>query len=71
MLQQIDLVTAAAALLLLMISILSAFKPDLVWGNPRPLRLPPDKLQRLYRRRQIGTVVFFVAGAALLILSVR
>jgi hypothetical protein len=70
-LQQIDLVTAAAALLLLMISILSAFKPDLVWGNPRPLRLPPDKLQRLYRRRQIGTVVFFVAGAALLILSVR
>jgi len=53
------------------ISILSAFKPDLVWGNPKPLHLPPDALQRLYRRRQIGTVVFFVAGAALLILSVK
>ena len=71
MLQDINLVTAVAGLLLLLISVLGVFRPNLVWGNPTPLRLPTDKLQRLYRRRQIGTVVFFVAGAALLILSTK
>lgn len=69
MFQQVNWLTAAAGFILLLISILSAFRPNLVWGDPTPLRLPPEKLYRLYRRRQIGTVVFFIAGAALLILS--
>jgi len=69
--QQVDLVMAGAALLLLLSSILSMFRPNLVWGDPTPLRLPPDRLQRLYRRRQIGTVVLFVAGSVLLILSTK
>lgn len=68
---QVDWLTAGAGLGLLLISVLSAFRPNLVWGDPTPLRLPPERLYRLYRRRQIGTVVFFVAGAALLILSAR
>ncbi len=68
---QVDWLTAGAGLVLLVISVLSAFHPNRVWGDPTPLRLPPERLYRLYRRRQIGTVVFFVAGAALLILSVR
>ena len=71
MLDQVNLRIAVPALLLLLSSILSMFRPNLVWGDPTPLRLPPDRLQRLYRRRQIGTVVFFIAGAALLILSVK
>ncbi len=71
MFQQVNWLTAAAGLLLLVISILSAFRPNLVWGDPAPLRLPPDRLYRLYRRRQIGTVVFFIAGAALLLLSAK
>lgn len=71
MLAQVNWLTAGAGLVLLAISVLSAFHPNLVWGDPTPFRLPPDRLSRLYRRRQIGTVVFFVAGAALLILSAR
>ncbi|GAB4505910.1 MAG: hypothetical protein Kow00123_00480 [Anaerolineales bacterium] len=71
MFQQVNWLTAGAGLVLLVISVLSAFRPNLVWGDPRPRRLPPERLYRLYRRRQIGTVVFFIAGAALLLLSAR
>jgi hypothetical protein len=70
-LQDVNLVMAVAGLLLLLISVLSVFRPNLVWGDPTPLRLPPERLQRLYRRRPIGTVVFFIAGATLLILSLK
>ncbi len=69
--QQVDLVMLSGALLLLGLSVVSTFRPNLVWGNPKPLRLPPEKLIRLHRRRQIGTVVLFIAGAALLIFSVK
>lgn len=68
---QVQWPTAVVGLILLAISVLSAFRPNLVWGDPTPLRLPPERLYRLYRRRQIGTVVFFIAGAALLILSAK
>ncbi len=68
---QVQWPTAVVGLILLVISVLSAFRPNLVWGDPTPLRLPPERLYRLYRRRQIGTVVFFIAGAALLILSAK
>lgn len=68
---QVHWLTAVAGLILLAISVLSAFRPNLVWGDPTPLRIPPDRLYRLYRRRQVGTVVFFIAGAALLILSAK
>lgn len=71
MLQQVNWTIAAAALILLLISILSVYRPNLVWGNPAQLNLPDQTLRRIYRRRQIGTVVFFIAGAALLILSVK
>jgi hypothetical protein len=70
-LQDINLLTAAAALIMLTISILSVYRPNLVWGDPKHLRLPEAKLQRLYNRRKIGTVVFFIAGAVLLILSTK
>ena len=69
--QQVDLVMLVGALLLLALSVLSTFRPNLVWGNPKPLRLPPERLVRLHRRRQIGTVILFIAGAMLLILSVK
>lgn len=69
MLQDINLATAAAALILLTISVLSVYRPNLVWGDPKRIGLPPDRLQRLDNRRKIGTVVFFIAGAVLLILS--
>lgn len=69
--QQVDLVMLSGALLLLALSVVSAFRPNLVWGNPQPLRLPPEKLARLHRRRQLGTIVLFIVGAVLLILSVK
>ena len=69
--QQVDLVMLVGALLLLALSVVSAFRPNLVWGNPKPLRLPPERLLRLHRRRQIGTIVLFIAGAVMLILSVK
>lgn len=71
MLGQVHWLTAVAGLILLAISVLSAFRPNLVWGDPTPLRLSPERRYRLYRRRQVGTVVFFIAGAALLILSAK
>ncbi len=69
--QQVDLVMLCGALLLLALSVVSAFRPNLVWGNPQPLHLPPEEFVRLNRRRQIGTIVLFIAGAVLLILSVK
>ena len=71
MLQQVNWTIAVAALVLLIVSILSVYRPNLVWGDPAPLHLPEERLRRIYRRRQIGSVVFFIAGAALLILSVK
>ena len=60
--------TLIGAIVLLTISLLSVYRPNLVWGKPRPV---PDEAsrQRLIRRRQIGTLVYFIAGAILLVWS--
>ncbi len=67
---EVDYWTLAGAVVFLTISLLSVYRPNLVWGKPRP---PGDEArrQRLIRRRQIGTVVYFLVGAVLLVLSFR
>ena len=60
--------TLTGAIVLLTISLLSVYRPTLAWGKPR---LVPNEAsrQRLIRRRQIGTLVYFSIGAILLVLS--
>lgn len=62
--------TLAGAVIFLVISLLSVYRPNLVWGKPRPIQ---DQVgwQKLIRRRQIGTLVYFAIGAVLLVLSFR
>jgi hypothetical protein len=62
--------TLIAAAVLLIVSLLSVYRPNWVWGKPRAV---PDEAsrQRLIRRRKIGTLVYFVAGAVLLVISFR
>jgi hypothetical protein len=60
----------AGAGVFLAISLLSVFRPNLVWGKPPPVRDDANR-RRLIRRRQIGTLVYFVVGAILLVLSFR
>ncbi|MCD6553816.1 MAG: hypothetical protein J7M16_07390 [Anaerolineae bacterium] len=60
----------AGGLLFIGISVLGVYKPNWVWGRPRP-GLTQAQLRRAIRRRQIGTVVYFIVGALLLMLSVR
>jgi len=66
----VNYLTLAGGLFFLALSVLSVFRTNLVWGRPPP-GLSPERRARLVRRRQIGTVVFFAVGAALLILSTR
>ena len=60
----------AGAVVLLAISLLSVYRPNLVWGKPPPVRDDASR-RKLIRRRQIGTLVYFVVGAILLVLSFR
>ena len=60
----------AGGLLFIGISVLGVYKPNWVWGRPHP-GLTQAQLRRAIRRRQIGTVVYFIVGALLLMLSVR
>lgn len=62
--------TLAGAVVFLAISLLSVYRPNLVWGRPRPVTDEASQ-RRLIRRRQIGTVVYFFVGAVLLVLSFR
>lgn len=62
--------TLAGAVLFLAISLLSVYRPNLVWGKPRPVHDQAGR-QKLIRRRQIGTLVYFGVGAILLVLSFR
>lgn len=62
--------TLAGAVVLLTISLLSVYRPNLVWGKPRPARDETHR-KKLIRRRQIGTLVYFIVGAILLVLSFR
>lgn len=62
--------TLAVGLLLVGISVLSVYRPNWVWGRP-PAGLTRAQLRRVIRRRQIGTIAYFVTGALLVILSAR
>jgi hypothetical protein len=62
--------TLAVALVFLAISLLSVYRPNLVWGKPHPVHDEASR-QKLVRRRQIGTLVYFIVGAVLLVLSFR
>jgi hypothetical protein len=62
--------TLAGAVVFLAISLLSVYRPNLVWGKPRAVRDEASR-KKLIRRRQIGTLVYFFVGAVLLALSFR
>ena len=62
--------TLAGAVVFLTLSLLSVYRPNLVWGKPRPVADEASR-RRLVRRRQIGTLVYFAVGAVLLVLSFR
>jgi hypothetical protein len=62
--------TLAGAGVFLAISLLSVYRPNLVWGKPRSVKDEASQ-RRLIRRRQIGTLVYFIVGAVLLVLSFR
>jgi hypothetical protein len=62
--------TLAGGLLFIGISVLGVYKPNWVWGRPRP-GLTEAQVRRTIRRRKIGTVVYFAVGALLLVLSAR
>jgi len=65
-----DYLMLAIAFLFLILSLLSAYKPNWVWGQLAP-DLSEEKRSKLIRRRKIGTVVYFAIGAVLLVLSTR
>jgi hypothetical protein len=65
-----DYLTLAIALLFLIMSLLSTYKPNWVWGRLSP-DLSEEKRARLIQRRKIGTVVYFALGAVFLVLSTR
>ncbi len=67
---EINYWTLAGAVVFLTISLLSVYRPNLVWGKPRLARDESDR-RKLIRRRQIGTLIYFVIGAILLVLSFR
>jgi len=62
--------TLAGAVVFLAVSLLSVYRPNLVWGKPRSVHDEANR-QKLIRRRQIGTLVYFIIGAVLLVLSFR
>lgn len=62
--------TLAGAVVFLAISLLSVYRPNLVWGKPRTAHDAASR-QKLIHRRQIGTVIYFIVGAVLLVLSFR
>ena len=62
--------TLAGAVVFLTISLLSVYRPHLVWGKPRAVHEEASR-KKLIRRRQIGTLVYFFVGAVLLALSFR
>ena len=62
--------TLGGGLLFIGISVLGVYKPNWVWGRPRP-GLTEAQVRRVIRRRKIGTVVYFAIGALLLVLSAR
>lgn len=62
--------TLAGGVVFLAISLLSVYRPNLVWGKPRAVRDEASR-KKLIRRRQIGTLVYFFVGAVLLALSFR
>lgn len=62
--------TLAGAVVFLTVSLLSVYRPNLVWGKPRSVSDEASR-QKLIRRRQIGTLVYFIVGAILLVLSLR
>ena len=67
----VDLVTAVGGVIFLGLRVLGTYRPDFVWGRPR---IPPRteaEAERLRRRRMVGTLVYFVIGATLLVLSIR
>jgi len=66
----VNYLTLAGGLFLIGISVLGVYKPNWVWGRPPP-GLSEAQLRKAVRRRQIGTVVYFAAGALLLALSAR
>ncbi|UCC64020.1 MAG: hypothetical protein JSV36_02875 [Anaerolineae bacterium] len=67
---EVNYLTLVGAAVFLILSLLSVYRPNLVWGKPRAV---PDHAgrQRLIRRRQIGTLAYFLVGAVLLVLSFR
>jgi hypothetical protein len=67
---EVNFWTLAGAALFLSISLLSVYRPNLVWGKPRAVRDEAHR-QKLIRRRQIGTLAYFLVGAILLVLSFR
>jgi hypothetical protein len=62
--------TLAGAVVFLGLSLLSVYRPNLVWGQPRPVR-DRARQQKLIRRRKLGTLIYFFVGAVLLVLSFR
>ncbi|MGQ9584694.1 MAG: hypothetical protein ACUVXG_04785 [Anaerolineae bacterium] len=66
-----DTVTFIGGLVLLAISVLSVYRPNWVWGQPRAAPQNPEQWRRMQHRRMVGTVVYFALGATLLILSLK
>jgi hypothetical protein len=66
----VDYLLLVVAFLFLLLSLLSVYRPGLVWGKLPP-ELSAEKRIRLLRRRKMGSVVFFAVGAVLLVLSLR
>ena len=67
---EVNYLTLVGAAVFLILSLLSVYRPNLVWGKPQAVRDQVSR-QRLIRRRQIGTLVYFLVGAILLVLSFR
>jgi len=66
-----DILTFVGGVVFLLISVLSVYRPNWVWGRPKVDPEDPDQWRKMQRRRMIGTVVYFALGAVLLILSLR
>lgn len=62
--------TLVGAVVLLAVSLLAVYRPNLVWGKPAP-GLDEAGRRKTIQRRKIGSLVYFVAGAFLLVTSFR
>jgi hypothetical protein len=69
--ENFNLLLAVGGVVFLGLSVLGTYYPNLVWGQPRTPPQSQADVDRLRRRRLIGTLVYFIVGAVLLVLSIR